>query len=53
MRLDVVFDNPHLDKCLRFGRYLDVIMPLLLGDASSMFRSVFSCGFGLLGSHIR
>ena len=37
MGLDVVFDNPYLDKCLRFGWYLDVIMLFLLGDASLMF----------------
>ena len=52
MGSNVVFDSPHLDRCLRFGQYLDVIMPFLLGDSSSMFRFVFNCGFGLLGSHI-
>ena len=37
MGLDVIFDSPYLDKCLRFGRYLDVIMLFLLGNASLMF----------------
>ena len=37
MRLDVIFDSPYLDKCLRFGRYLDVIMLLLLENTSLMF----------------
>ena len=39
MGSDVIFDNPYLDKCLRFGWYLDVIMLLLLGYASLMFGS--------------
>ena len=38
MGSDVVFGNPYLDKCLRFGWYLDITMLLLLGDISLMFR---------------
>ena len=37
MRSDVVFDSPYLDRYLRFGWYLDIIMLFLLGDASLMF----------------
>ena len=37
MRSDVVFYSPYLDKCLRFGWYLDIIMLLFLGDVSLMF----------------
>ena len=37
MGSDVVFDNPYLDRCLRFSWYLDTIMLLLLGDAFVMF----------------
>ena len=37
MRSDVVFDSPYLDRYLRFGWYLDIIMLLLLGDASLKF----------------
>ena len=37
MRSDVIFDSPYLDRCLRFGWYLDIIMLLLLGDVSLMF----------------
>ena len=37
MRLDVIFKNLYLDRRLRFGWYLDVIMLFLLGDASLMF----------------
>ena len=37
MRSDVVFDSPYLDRCLRFGWYLDIIMLLLLRDASLTF----------------
>ena len=37
MRSDVVFDSPYLDRCLRFGWYLDIIMLLLLRDISLMF----------------
>ena len=36
---DVIFDNLYLDRCLRFGRYLDVIMFFLLGDTLLMFGS--------------
>ena len=39
MGSDVVFDNLYLDKCLRFGWCLDIIMLLLLGVASLMCRS--------------
>ena len=37
MELDVVFNSPYLDKCLRFGWYLDIIMLPLLGDTSLTF----------------
>ena len=37
MGSDVAFDSPYLDRYLRFGWYLDIIMLLLLGDASLMF----------------
>ena len=37
MELDVVFNSPYLDKCLRFGWYLDILMLLLLGDVFFMF----------------
>ena len=37
MGSDVVFDSSYLDRYLRFGRYLDIIMLLLLGDASLTF----------------
>ena len=37
MGSNVIFDNPYLDRCLRFGWYLDIIMLLLLGDVSLMF----------------
>ena len=37
MGSNVVFDNPYLDRCLRFSWYLDTIMLLLLGDAFVMF----------------
>ena len=33
----VIFDNPYLDRCLRFGWYLDIIMLLLMGDTFLMF----------------
>ena len=35
---DVVFDNPYLDKYLRFGWYLDITMLIFLGDTSLTFR---------------
>ena len=50
MGSDVVFDSLYLDRCLRFGWYLDIIMLLLLGVASLMFRSD-SVVFGLSGSY--
>ena len=37
MGLDVIFENLYLDKRLRFGWYLDLIMLFILGDASLMF----------------
>ena len=37
MGSDVVFDSPYLDRYLRFGWYLDIIMLLLLGDTSLTF----------------
>ena len=40
MRLDVIFKNLYLDRRLRFGWYLDVIMLFLLGDTSLMFDSI-------------
>ena len=46
---DVIFDSLYLDRCLRFSWYLDIVMPLLLGVASLMFRSD-SVVFGLPGS---
>ena len=49
MGSDVIFDNLYLDRCLRSGWYLDVVMLLLLGVASLMFRSD-SVVFGLPGS---
>ena len=49
MGSDVIFDSLYLDRCLRSGRYLDIIMLLLLGVASLMFRSD-SVVFGLPGS---
>ena len=36
MRSDVIFDSLYLGWCLGFGRYIDVVMFLLLGDASLM-----------------
>ena len=44
MGSDVILDNPYLDRCLRFGWYLDVIMLFLLGDASLIFRFVSVVG---------
>ena len=38
MESNVVFDNPYLDRCLRFGWYLDIIMLFLLGNTSLTFR---------------
>ena len=49
MGLNVVFDNLYLDRCLRSGWYLDIIMLLLLEVTSLMFRSD-STVFGLPGS---
>ena len=49
MGSDVFFDSLYLDRCLRSGRYLDIVMLLLLGVASLMFRSD-SVVFGLSGS---
>ena len=49
MRSDVVFDSLYLDRCLRSGWYLDIIMLLLLGVVYLMFRSD-SAVFGLPGS---
>ena len=37
MGSDVVFDSPYLDRYLKFGWYLDIILLLLLGDTSLMF----------------
>ena len=37
MGSNVIFYNPYLDRCLRFSWYLDIVMILLLGDASLMF----------------
>ena len=37
MGSDVVFDSPYLDRYLRFGWYLDIIMLLLQGDSLLMF----------------
>ena len=51
MRSDVVFDSLCLDRCLRFGWHLDVVMLFLLRDTSLMFRSN-SVVFGLPGSCI-
>ena len=42
MRPDVVFYNFYLDKCLRSSWYLDIVMLLLLGDTTLMFRFVSS-----------
>ena len=33
MGSNVVFGSPHSDRCLKFFRYLDIIMLLFLGDA--------------------
>ena len=49
MGSDVVFDSLYLDRCLRSGWYLDIVMLLLLGVVSLMFRSD-SAVFGLPGS---
>ena len=51
MGSDVVFDSLCLDRCLRSGCHLDIVMLLLLGDAFLMVRFV-SVVFGLLGSRI-
>ena len=37
MRSDVIFNSPYLDRCLRFGWYLDIIMLLLLGDIPMIY----------------
>ena len=37
MGSDIVFNSPYLDRYLRFGYYLDIIMLLLLRDTSLMF----------------
>ena len=49
MGSDVVFDSLYLDRCLRSGWYLNIVMLLLLGVVSLMFRSN-SAVFGLPGS---
>ena len=49
MRSYVVFDSLYLDRYLRSGWYLDIVMLLLLGVASLMFKSD-SAVFGLPGS---
>ena len=51
MGSDVVFDNLYLDRCLRSGWCLDIVMLLLLGVASLMCRSD-SVVFGLPGSRV-
>ena len=51
MGSDVVFDSLCLDRCLRSGRLLDIVMLLLLGDAFLMVRFV-SVVFRLPGSRI-
>ena len=51
MGSDVIFDNLYLDKCLRSGWYLDIVMLILLGVVSLMFR-FDSVVFGLPGSCI-
>ena len=37
MGFNVFFDSIYLDRCLRLGRYLDIIMWLFLGDALLAF----------------
>ena len=49
MGSDVVFGSLYLDRYLRFGWYLDIVILLLLGVASLMCRSD-SVVFRLLGS---
>ena len=39
MRSDVAFDSPYLNKYLRFGWYLDIIMLIIIGDILLMFGS--------------
>ena len=51
MGSDVIFDSPYLDRYLRFGWYMDIIMLLILGDASLTFGPDLS-GFGWLRLHI-
>ena len=51
MGSDVVFDSLYLDRCLRSGWHLDIVMLLLLGVASLMCRTD-SVVFGLLGSWV-
>ena len=36
MRSDGIFDSLYLGRCLRFGWHMDVVLFLLLGDASLM-----------------
>ena len=52
MRSDVVFDSLYLDRCLRSGWHLDIVMLLLLGVAFLMCRTD-SIVFGLPGSWVR
>ena len=51
MGSDVVFSSLYLDRWLRSGWYLDIVMLLLLGVASLMCRSD-SVVFGLPGSWV-
>ena len=51
MGSDIVFYGFYLDKCLRFGWHLDIVMFFLLGDTSLMFKFV-SAMFGLRGSRV-
>ena len=39
MGLDVVFESPYLNRYLRFGWYLDIIMLIIIGDILLMFGS--------------
>ena len=51
MGSDVVFDSLYLDRWLRSGWYLDIVMLILLGVVSLMFR-FDSVVFGLPGSWV-
>ena len=51
MGSNVIFGSLYLDRWLRFGWYLDIVMLLLLGVASLMCRSD-SVVFGLPGSWV-